>query len=178
LPRSRIVLVGFMGAGKSTIGPRVAARLGWAFRDMDAWIEERAGLSVAEIFRRHGESIFRSEEAQVATEIAAAEGLVVAAGGGAFTIPRTREALQNGAFTVWLRCSLDAILARVRLDGSRPLAPDRETISRLYTERQPSYRLADWTVDTTEAGPDDVAQAVVEAFRERGADGPGSARQR
>jgi shikimate kinase len=79
---------------------------------------------------------------------------------------------------VWLRCSLDAILARVRLDGSRPLAPDRETISRLYTERQPSYRLADWTVDTTEAGPDDVAQAVVEAFRERGADGPGSARQR
>jgi shikimate kinase len=175
---SRIVLIGFMGAGKSTVGPKVAALTGWTFRDMDAWIEERTGLTVPEIFRARGESNFRSEETQVAEEIARTPALVVAAGGGAFTIPRTRVALQDGAFTVWLRCELDEILNRVRLDGSRPLAPDRETISRLYTERQPSYRLADWSVDTTASGPEDVARAVVEAFRGRRAEGPGSARQR
>jgi shikimate kinase len=178
LPPSRIVLIGFMGAGKSTVGPRVAELTGWPFKDMDAWIEQRNGLSVAEIFRQRGESVFRSEETQVAEEIARIPDLVVAAGGGAFTVPRTREALQNGAFSVWLRCELDEILSRVRLDGSRPLAPDRETISRLYSERQPSYRLADWIVDTTAASPDDVARAVVEAFNGRRADGPGSARQR
>jgi len=178
LPPSRIVLIGFMGAGKSTVGPKVAQLTGWPFRDMDAWIEERAGKTVAEIFRERGEAVFRSEETRLAEEIARTPNLVVAAGGGAFTFPQTRQALQNGAFTVWLRCDLDEILTRVRLDGSRPLAPDRETISQLYTERQPSYRLADWVVDTTTAGPDDVARAVVEAFRGCGADGPGSARQR
>jgi shikimate kinase len=114
----------------------------------------------------------------LAEEIANMPDLVVAAGGGAFTIPQTRAALQKGAFTVWLRCELDQILARIQLDGSRPLAPDRETIIQLYTERQPSYRLADWVVDTTTGGPDDVARAVVEAFKGRRADRPGSARQR
>ena len=167
MPPSRIVLIGFMGAGKSTVGPKVAALTGWPFKDMDAWIEERAGLSVAEIFRTRGEADFRSQETQLAEEVAQIPHLVVAAGGGAFTFPRTREALQDGAFTVWLRCELDEILSRVRLDGGRPLAPDRETISRLYSERQPSYRLADWIVDTTAASPDDVARAVVDAFRTR-----------
>ena len=89
----------------------------------------------------------------MAEEIVTTPDLVVAAGGG--------------AFTVWLRCELDQILARIQLDGSRPLAPDRETIIQLYTERQPSYRLADWVVDTTTGGPDDVARAVVEAFKGR-----------
>jgi shikimate kinase len=167
LPPSRIVLIGFMGAGKSTVGPRVAQLTGWSFRDMDGWIEERVGMTVAEVFRRHGESAFRSEETRLAEEIANMPDLVVAAGGGAFTIPQTRAALQKGAFTVWLRCELDQILARIQLDGSRPLAPDRETIIQLYTERQPSYRLADWVVDTTTGGPDDVARAVVEAFKGR-----------
>jgi shikimate kinase len=166
---SRIVLVGFMGAGKSTVGPRVARLLGWTFRDMDRWIEERVGLAVPEIFRQHGEVVFRSEEIRLAREIGEVRDLVVAAGGGAFAFPETREALQSGAFTVWMRCELHQILDRVRLDGSRPLAPDRETIGRLFAERQPSYCLADWIVDTTTTGPDDVARAVVEAYRGRGA---------
>jgi shikimate kinase len=156
-----------MGAGKSTVGPKVAALTGWPFKDMDSWIEQRTGLPVAEIFRQRGESDFRSQETQLAEEIARIPQLVVAAGGGAFTFPRTRQALQNGAFTVWLRCELDEILSRVQLDGSRPLAPDRETIVRLYSDRQPSYRLADWVVDTTAVAPDDVARAVVDAFRTR-----------
>jgi shikimate kinase len=175
---SRIVLIGFMGAGKSTVGPRVAELLGWTFRDMDQVIEERFGLSVPEIFRLHGESVFRAEERRIAEEIARTPGLVVAAGGGAFTFADTREALRAGAFTVWLRCELAQVLDRIPLDGSRPLAPDRETIVRLYGERQPSYRQADWVVDTTTTGPDVVARAVVEAFLGRGAEGPGGARQR
>jgi shikimate kinase len=174
----RIVLIGFMGAGKSTIGPQVAQLLGWTFRDMDHLIEERFGLSVPEIFRQHGESVFRAEERRIAEEIGRTPRLVVAAGGGAFTFPDTREALRAGAFTVWLSCELAQILRRIPLDGSRPLAPDHETIVRLYAERQPSYRQADWVVDTTTTGPDVVARAVVDAFLGRGADGPGSARQR
>ena len=164
---SRIVLVGFMGAGKSTVGPRVAEALGWSFRDVDTLIEERLGLTVPEIFRQRGEDAFRSEEIRIAEELAQSGRLVIAAGGGAFAFPRTREALSRGAFTVWLRCELPQILARIPLDGSRPLALDRETISRLYAERQPSYRLAHCVVDTSDAGPDTVARAVVEAFMRR-----------
>jgi shikimate kinase len=172
-PLSRIVLIGFMGAGKSTVGPQVAQLLGWRFLDMDLLIEERVGLRVPEIFRQQGEDVFRSEEERIANEVAQESQVVLAAGGGAFTFPQTRQALQTGAFTVWLRCDLPQILARIALDGSRPLAPDRETISRLYAERQPSYRLADWIVDTTTTGPDAVARAVVDAFRDgRGLNGP------
>jgi shikimate kinase len=156
----RLVLVGFMGSGKSTVGPLVAAHLGWGFRDLDAWIEERTGRSVAELFR-DGEEAFRRLEAQAAREAAGLSRHVIAAGGGAFAQPETRELLQSGAATVWLRCGLDALLGRIPPDGSRPLAASRETMSALLAERESSYRQADWTVETSSAAPEEVARAIV-----------------
>src|SRR5688572_18276814 len=100
----RIVLVGFMGCGKSTVGAELARRLGWGFRDLDRWIEARRGLTVARIFRRHGEAFFREEERRAARAAARLRRHVVAAGGGAFAQEGTREILQKGSLTVWLRC--------------------------------------------------------------------------
>jgi len=158
----RLVLVGFMGSGKSTVGPLLAARLGWGFRDLDTWIEERTGRSVSALFR-DGEEGFRRLEVEAAREAAGLTHHVIAAGGGAFARPETRALLRSGpSATVWLRCGLESLLARIPLDGSRPLAGSRETMAALLAERESSYRLADWTVDTTTAAPDEVARRIVE----------------
>jgi shikimate kinase len=162
---SRIVLTGFMGAGKSTVGPLVARRLGWEFLDLDDDIVAAAGLSVAEIFARSGEGAFREAELSAATRAASRERLVLATGGGAFTVPATRAVLQRGALTVWLRCALDTLLGRIRADGSRPLAANRATIGALLEGREPSYALADLTVDTTSVAPEEAARVIAEAAR-------------
>jgi shikimate kinase len=173
-PPRRIVLVGFMGSGKTTVGASLARILGWRFEDMDVRISAENGLSVAEIFGRRGEAFFRAEEARVAAALRGRERLVVAAGGGAFATPATREALQAGAAAVWLKCDLETILARVPLDGSRPLASSRETIGRLLAEREPSYRLADLTVDASGRLPEAVAREIVDClFAGQAADGRG-----
>jgi shikimate kinase len=156
------VLVGFMGAGKSTLAPEVARLLGWASLDMDAEIERRRGTTVAELFERDGEAAFREEERRLAAELAARTELVVAAGGGAFAQEATRAALRAGAATVWLRCDLDTALARLAPDGRRPLARSRETIGPLFAAREPSYRLADHVVDAAADPPAVVARRIVD----------------
>ena len=153
-----------MGSGKTTVGARVAELLGWPFHDMDALLEERTGLSVPEAFRARGETWFREQEAALARELPHAE-VVIAAGGGAFTVPETRAALQEGAVTVWLRCDLDTLLGRIVLDGTRPLARDRATIQQLFAQRDPLYRLADRHVDASQGPPESVARAVIAALR-------------
>jgi shikimate kinase len=167
-PGRRIVLVGFMGAGKSTVGRELARVLGWSFLDMDRRIEQVAGLSVAQIFRQHGEAAFRRAETELAREVAGLERVVVAAGGGAFAAADTRAALQAGAFTVWLRSDLPTLLARLPGDGSRPLAASRETIATLFAEREASYRLADWSVDASGTSPERLARQIQSAARSRG----------
>lgn len=157
------MLVGFMGSGKTTVGRLLADLVGWEFLDLDARIEERTGRSVAELFREHGEASFRAEELSAALEAGARRRLVIAAGGGAFAQDATREALRRGALTAWLRCPLAALLARIPADGTRPLAGSRETISALYAEREPSYRLADIEVDAT-LPPQEVAQQIASAL--------------
>jgi shikimate kinase len=170
----RIVLVGFMGSGKTTVGQSLALLLGWSLVDMDARIEDEAGLPVADIFRQRGEPSFREHETRLALALRDRERVVVAAGGGAFATPATREALQAGAATVWLRCDLETILSRVPLDGSRPLASSRETILRLLAEREPSYRLADLTVDASGRSPEAVAREIADGlFAGRAAAGRG-----
>jgi shikimate kinase len=162
----RVVLVGFMGAGKSTVGPLLAGLLGWAFRDLDAWIEARSGRSLAEIFREAGEPAFREAERRAALEAARVKHCVIAAGGGAFAQEVTRAALRRGALSVWLRCPLPVLLTRIPDDGTRPLAASRERISALYAEREPSYRLADIHVDAT-LPPLQVAREVALALARR-----------
>ena len=166
----RIVLVGFMGAGKSTVGRVLARRLGWSFLDMDERIEERTGRRIADFFRERGEAAFRSEELRVAQELRSRSRWVIATGGGAFAEPATREALKEGAFTVYVAGDFETLAARVPADGSRPLAADREIMRRLLAEREPDYRSADLTVDGTEA-PEAVAGRIVAAvFPERDAE--------
>jgi shikimate kinase len=164
---ARIVLVGFMGAGKSTIGAILAKRLGYGFEDMDRRIERRAGQTIAEIFRSEGEEAFRERERQEAEALSRLPGRVVAAGGGAFARPETRALLQEGALTVWLHCDLDRILARVRPDGSRPLAVNRDIMRALLAEREPAYREANVTVEASAGTPREVAERIAELIEGR-----------
>lgn len=160
-PPRRLVLVGFMGSGKSSVGREVARLVGWRFLDMDRAIEEHTGRTIAQIFHERGEPAFREEERQLALTLQALRDHVIAAGGGAFAFAETREALQAGALSVWLRCELATLLSRIEPDGSRPLAESRETIGRLFREREPYYRKADRTVDASGAA-EEVARRVVE----------------
>ena len=159
----RIVLVGFMGAGKSTVGPLLAQQLGWRFVDIDPRIEVAAGLSVAELFAQRGEAFFRQEERRVAEGLAAEEGMVVATGGGAFANAETREVLKRDAVVVWLRCDFDTVVSRIPPDGSRPLAANRERMLALFAERESSYRLADVIVDANTGDPGEVARRIAKA---------------
>ena len=167
---ARVVLVGFMGAGKTAVGRRLAARLGYRFEDMDRRIEERVGLKVAALFDERGEAAFRALEAEEARALSSVSGVVVAAGGGAFAQSATRSLLQQGALTVWLQCSLEAALLRIRPDGRRPLARNREIMRALLAEREPSYRQADVAVDTSRRTPREVVDRIVELIEghERG----------
>jgi shikimate kinase len=162
-----VVLVGFMGSGKSSVGRLLARRLGYAFEDMDRRIEERAGRTIAEIFRDDGEEAFRGMEREEALALSRLRGRVVAAGGGAFARADTRALLQSGALTVWLRCDLERILARVPADGSRPLAGNRAIMQALLAEREPSYRMADVAVDASAGTPREVADRVVRLIEGR-----------
>ena len=161
----RVVLVGFMGSGKTSVGRELAALLGWSFVDLDRSIEQRTGRAIAEIFRDSGEPAFREAEREAAREAARGDGRVIAAGGGAFAEPQTRELLRSGSLTVYLECDLETILRRVPLDGSRPLAGNRETMQRLLLARSSSYRSADLTVDATRGTPSELATEIARALR-------------
>lgn len=158
----RIVLVGFMGAGKSTLGPLLAARLGWDFVDMDHRVEERLGMSVAEAFERLGEPAFRREEETVARELLDRDRTVVAAGGGAFAREPTRQLLQRGALSLWLRVPLEVAEARIGAGQGRPLAANRARIRGLFALREASYAGADRVVDVGNGSPDEEALRVFE----------------
>jgi shikimate kinase len=160
----RVVLVGMMGAGKTTVGRALAERIGWDFVDLDAAVEALAGRSVAEIFAQDGEAAFRDLEHAAASLAARRTRVVIAAGGGAFVPPATRAVLREGATVVWLTCAPDTLDARIPRDGSRPLAGDRATIGALLNEREPVYRLADLAVDTTSGAPEDAARKVARAL--------------
>jgi shikimate kinase/3-dehydroquinate synthase len=156
-----VVLVGFMGSGKTSVGRLLARRLGYAFEDMDRRIERRAGRTIAEIFRDEGEEAFRAMEQEEALALSRLRDRVVAAGGGAFARPETRVLLQQGALTVWLRCDLERILTRVPADGSRPLAGNRDILRALLAEREPSYRMADVAVEASAGTPREVADRII-----------------
>jgi shikimate kinase len=157
---SRIVLVGFMGSGKTSVGAALARLLGWSFRDLDEWIEAQAGLSVARVFDERGEPAFRALERDAARATAGLVRHVIASGGGSFADPEARHALAEGAVSVHLRCGLETALARLPEDGRRPLARNRERMQALFSERQPAYRLADVSVDAETGGPEEVAARV------------------
>lgn len=166
-----VALVGMMGAGKSSVGRRLAAKLGVPFRDADIEIETAAGCTVAEIFERYGEPAFRDGERRVIARLLGEAPHVMATGGGAFVDPTTRERIKAGAFSIWLRAPVSLLVARVGRRETRPLLRDGdpyEILSGLLARREPFYAQADLILDC-EDGPHAAAvDRIVAALEERG----------
>lgn len=165
----RIVLTGFMGAGKSTIGPLLAQRLGWDFLDADTAIESRAGKTVAEIFAEHGEAAFRALEAEAIRSQTRRHNLVLALGGGAIETAVTRDLLASLDHTcvLFLDAPLDILVTRcLEQSGAaeRPVLADREGLLKRFNARLPYYRNAHLTVTTAELSPQAVVARILEAL--------------
>lgn len=167
LPKS-IVLIGMMGAGKSTIGRQVADQLGVPFRDADREIELAAGRTIQEIFAEFGEEHFRSGERRVIARLLEDEPFVLATGGGAFMDAETRAVIKEKAVSIWLRAEFDVLWARVSKRSHRPLlktADPQQTLRDLMSARYPTYEMADITVDSADAPKDETATLVIDALK-------------
>ncbi len=169
----RVVILGFMGAGKSTVGPMLAARLGWAFVDLDHQIAELAGAPVDEIIRRRGLEDFRRLESKAGREVLRRTRVVVAVGGGWPAEPGHMELLAGGTLSVWLLVSAETALARIAgsvtprplLDVADPLA----TAESLLARRRKHYQRGDIRIDTEHRTPDEVVGDILESLAPRGA---------
>ncbi len=162
-----LVLIGLMGAGKSTIGRRLAKKLGWKFVDSDDEIVDAAGCSIADIFAIHGETIFRDLEARVLKRLMQEKDCVIATGGGAWIQPPVRALIQENATSVWLRAKLPVLVSRVQHRNHRPLLEtgDKKTIlQKLMDERYPVYEMADVTVDSGASSHEKVVDSVIAAL--------------
>jgi shikimate kinase len=165
-----IVLVGMMGAGKSSIGRRLAGRLGIPFVDADAEIEEAAGMTISEIFAIHGEPYFRGGEARVIARLLDGGPQILATGGGAFMNPDTRAAIGQRGYSVWLKADFDVLARRIRRRTDRPLlnnAQPIETLERLIAERYPIYAKADVTVQSRDVSHDVIISEIIAALCNR-----------
>jgi shikimate kinase len=173
-----VVLVGMMGAGKSTIGRRLAARLRLPFLDADTEIEAAAGMSIPDIFETHGEPHFRDGEARVIARLLDSGPSILATGGGAFLREETRNRIRGQAVSIWLKADTDTIMRRVRRRADRPLlhTPDpAATIERLVGEREPFYQGADLTIWSREVPHEKIVDECVEALHVRLCRGAASA---
>jgi shikimate kinase/3-dehydroquinate synthase len=162
-----LVLVGLMGAGKTSIGRRLALRLGMPFRDADAEIEQAAGCSIAELFARYGEPAFREGERRVIRRLLEGPPLVLATGGGAFMDTETRAMVRGQATSVWLRCSLATLVRRTSARTHRPLlqvGDPARVLASLMEQRHPIYAEADIVVDCGEDSPETTTGRVLEAL--------------
>jgi shikimate kinase len=165
-----IVLVGMMGAGKSTIGRRLAARLRLPFTDADTEIETAASMTIPEIFEARGEQYFRDGEARVIARLLDNGPAVVATGGGAFMREETRDRIRAKAISIWLKAEAEIILRRVRRRSDRPLlqtADPAATIERLLAEREPVYQTADLTIWSRDVPHERIVDECIEALHAR-----------
>lgn len=165
-----IVLVGLMGAGKTSVGRRLAKRLDLPFFDADQEIEKAAGCSIDEIFSRHGEAAFRSGERRVIARLLDGGGHVLATGGGAFMDPETRAAIRERGISIWLNAELEVLLERVLRRDNRPLLKQgnpEQILRALLAERSPVYALADLTVTSGQGPHEDVVEQIVKALQRR-----------
>ena len=164
----RILLVGMMGVGKTTVGGIVARRMGWCYLDSDAEIIRSTGKSVPEIFATHGEAAFRAEESRVLAAATTSEvPLVVSVAGGALRDPDNRRLVRRAGFVVWLRATVGTMAARVGSGAGRPLLGDNpfEALQRLYPERRSTYQqVSNVVVDVDAVDPLTVADKVVAAW--------------
>jgi len=170
LGRRSIVLVGMMGAGKSSVGRRVALRLGIPFVDADTEIEKAAGMAITDIFAIRGEAEFRAGEARVILRLLEGGPQVLATGGGAFINPDTRAAIAAKGISIWLKAEPDVLMKRIKRRQDRPLlhtADPAATLRKLLDEREPVYALADLTVQSREVTHDRIVDEIVGAIAGR-----------
>lgn len=168
LDRRSVVLVGMMGVGKTSIGRRLATRLGIPFVDADAEIEKAAGMSISDIFARHGEADFRSGEARVIARLLDTGPQVLATGGGAFMNDGTRANIKGKGVSIWLSAEFEVLLRRLaKRKSERPMLqtqdPD-ETLRQLMVLREPTYALADITVQSREVAHDAIVNEIAAAL--------------
>jgi len=168
LERRSIVLVGMMGVGKSSIGRRLAARLGIPFVDADTEIEKAAGMSIPDIFARHGEADFRSGEARVIARLLETGPQVLATGGGAFMNAATRTAIETKGISIWLSADFDVLIRRIsKRRNERPMLQTDDpaaTLRQLLKLREPIYALADLTVQSRETPHEAIVSEIVTAL--------------
>ncbi len=158
----KIYLVGFMSAGKTTLAQSLGRRLGWRIEDVDACIEEREGMTVAQIFAARGEAYFRAVERDVVRTLLQPREVVVATGGGTFVDPHNRAAMNQDGTSVWVDVPFEVILARLPADGRRPLATNLGDMQRLYEFRRFAYQQAHLRLDASRAPVDALVERVVE----------------
>jgi shikimate kinase len=162
-----LVLVGMMGAGKTTVGRRLANRLGRRFIDSDEEVEKAAGMSIEDIFKLHGESDFRAGEVKVIARLLKEDEIVLGTGGGAFITPETRALVKAQAVSVWIKADFDLLFARVTRRTNRPLLKTtnpKDTLRKLIDARYPIYAEADVAVVSRDVPQDQVASEVIDAL--------------
>jgi shikimate kinase len=164
-----LVLVGMMGAGKSSVGRKLAMRLALPFVDADTEIEAAAGMTIPEIFEIRGEPEFRSGEARVIARLLDSGPQVLATGGGAYMNPETRKLIAQKAISIWLKAEFDILMRRIKRRTDRPLLrtvdPD-STLKQLIDERYPVYALADLTIESRDVSHEVIVDEVIEALAE------------
>jgi shikimate kinase len=169
VPTRTLVLVGLMGVGKSSVGKRLAQRLGLPFRDADTEIEAAAGMSIAEIFGRDGEAAFRAGERKVIARLLGEPLHGLATGGGAFMNADTRKLIAERGLSIWLKAELDELVKRVGRRNSRPLLQQgepRQILERLMAERYPTYAEADLAVSSA-GSAEETTERVLAALRDQ-----------
>lgn len=162
--RSKLIyLLGFMGSGKTTVGALLARELGWPFIDLDTTLEAGQGMTVREIFEQEGEAFFREVERAALREASRSQPAVIALGGGTFVQPLNLEFIRaTGGATVWLDCPLEELHRRCQGMVTRPLFRDLEDFRRLYEQRLPFYRQAEFSVSTGARAPEEVVEQILQ----------------
>lgn len=165
MKRKNIILCGFMGCGKSTVGTLLARKLGMAFVDLDRYIEKKEKMSVQEIFEKHGEEYFRKAEREAALELSEKKGVIIASGGGTLTFPENVQVLKKTGRIILLDLPVETVVLRLKNDTTRPLLrrPDKEAaIHELFEKRLPLYHAAADIVVNADDSPMQVCRYIMD----------------